>query len=96
MPSRKHRYDAIRIAVPWVDGLEDRCLREIVIQAFEARRKAIETNGKSRLIAAADHSLEQIEFGRVSDKKAWQLATAALRKFDQAWMMPDVPGTRRG
>lgn len=86
MPSRKHRYDAIRIREPWVDELEDRCLREIVLQAFESRRHVVDTKGDKKLLAIGDQALEQIEFGRVKGEKAWRTATTALRRFDEAWL----------
>jgi hypothetical protein len=97
MPSRKHRYDAVRIHAPWVDALEDRCLRTIVVEAFMSRQRAAEASGSPKLIAAGDKSLEQVEFGRVHGERAWLVATSALRQFDQAWMgfsMP--PGTLGG
>lgn len=97
MPPREHRYRAIRIREPWIDALEDRCLREIVIQAFESRRVADETRSNPKLVAAGDRAIEQIEFGRLRGKRAWRAATSALRTYDEAWMgirMP--PGTRRG
>jgi hypothetical protein len=101
MPARRHRYDAIRIREPWIDALDDMCLRTIVIQAFEARRVAVDTKSKPKLVAAGDRSLEQIEFGKVRGEKAWRAATTALRKFDEAWlgfsMGPRLPpGSKRG
>jgi hypothetical protein len=96
MSSREHRYRAALQRSPWIDALDDRCLREIVIQALESRRVADETNGNKRLIASGDASLEQIEYGRLKGQKAWRAATSALRHFDQAWMGVAVPGTRRG
>jgi hypothetical protein len=95
MPSRKHRYDAVRIRSPWVDDLEDKCLRTIVVEAFMSRQRAAETQGDPKLVAAGDKSLEQIEFGRVKGEKAWRMATSALRQFDEAWM-GFAPGTTRG
>jgi hypothetical protein len=93
MPSRKHRYDAIRIRSPWVDALEDKCLRTIVVEAFVSRQRAAEVEGSPKLIAAGDRSLEQIEFGRIHGERAWKVATSALRQFDEAWM-GFAPGTR--
>jgi hypothetical protein len=90
-----HRYDAIRIRAPWIDALEDRCLREIVIQAFESRRVADETKSNPKLIGAGDRALEQIEMGRIHGQKAWRAATNALRKFDEAWMGISLGTTRQ-
>ena len=53
-----------------VADLEDRCLREIVLQAFESRRHVVDTKGDKKLLAIGDQALEQIEFGRVKGEKA--------------------------
>ena len=95
MPAHQKRYqDVIRFA-PWIDALEDRCLREIVIQAFESRRVAIETQSSPKLVRAGDATMEQVEYGKLKGQKAWQAATSALRHFDEAWMNMS-PGTRKG
>jgi hypothetical protein len=86
MPARQKRYDDAMQLAPWVNKIDDRCLRDVVLEALIARNAAVRANGDDKTIAAGDATLEQIEYGRVSGRRACRKAATAVRKFDEAYM----------
>lgn len=95
MPARKKEYDEAVQVASWIDALDSSCLREVVTEAFVARRMAVRAKGSDKIIASGDSTLEQIQFGKYTGDKACQKATVALRKFDEAYMGTQRPAYGR-
>jgi hypothetical protein len=94
MPPRRHRYDeALRLA-PWVERLDNSCLREMVTEALIARKAAVTARGNAAVIASGDKTLERIEFGKDTGDVACRKASVAIRRFDEAYMATRTAGRR--
>ena len=90
MPPRRHRYDeAIKLA-PWVEEIDNACLRETVTEALVARRSAVAAHGDEKIIAAGDRTLERIEYGRDVGEIACR--KAALPKKSRARLLSWADG----
>lgn len=76
---------------PWVEKLKGRsrkgsCLYQIVKAALDARQTAKDERGDAVLIESADKALGAIRDGETrSTATACKAASAALRKYVQAW-----------
>lgn len=88
MPPSLKRYARLSRKHPWIEGLEDVCLRHDVIEALLAREDALELGGseKEPRIRAADQAIESLRLGRVTGLPAWRRASYALRMFTQVYM----------
>lgn len=85
MPA-KRRYSQVP---RWIDELDDRCLYEVAIEAWVARRSAVRAGADKddrarRILAAADQTMDQVASGRVTGQRACRLAATATRKYNSA------------
>ena len=85
MPHRERR-----IPWPlWVERIGSECLQTTVKEALHARDAAVDGGAErhtacARVLRAADATLDQIEFDRVTGRLACRKAADALRKFNTA------------
>jgi NMD protein affecting ribosome stability and mRNA decay len=70
--------------VPWIEALESR-LREGVLRAFLNRSSARRVKADTKIIAAADAIMEQIELGKITGVVARRRIAVASRLYDKAY-----------
>ena len=87
-PARRSTLIAVLERNRWIEDYSqtDPCLYEVLVQAYVAKHTAEDTNGDSKVIAVGDRILHEIRDRRVQGQRACARATAAMRKFDEAYM----------
>jgi len=98
MPPRK-RYRVLN-RPPWVEQIDDQCLRDVVTEALIAADYAREHGaGKDRvckrILASGDAIIDQLASGKVPRERRCLTASAALRKYTTADQCI-LPSKRRG
>lgn len=85
----------------WAEAIEDPCLRDVVLEAFVARRAAVLAGAdRHRACRAAltsgDATMDQIRYGRYEGKSACRKAATAVRKYDTARECAKPTASRHG
>jgi hypothetical protein len=98
MPTRKAVYELV---VPeWISGIEDACLREVIMEALVARFTAVQGGAElhapcASALRSADSTMDQIRFGKYKGTPACRKAATAVRKYNTASECAHPTATRR-